>query len=153
MWREHWLVTCPLVRALFWKTATVEEGLLPLSSGSYLWHPANFLWTLEAACHLDLVSLQLSISASGVTFFCCCLLIHFTSCSLPHSQSPIPDTLLMILCYAYRQESSMAVLWEAPPANWLRQRHVVASYPVPSRLTLLLCLPPASRTLWTLKTL
>ena len=30
-------------------------------------------------------------------------------------------TLLMILCYADRQETSMAVLWEAPKSIWLRQ--------------------------------
>jgi hypothetical protein len=30
-------------------------------------------------------------------------------------------TLLMILCYVCRQESSMAILWEALPSSWLRQ--------------------------------
>jgi hypothetical protein len=29
-------------------------------------------------------------------------------------------TLLMILCYACRQEPSMAVFWKAPPCTWLR---------------------------------
>jgi hypothetical protein len=30
-------------------------------------------------------------------------------------------TVLMILGYPCRQESSMAVLWEAPPSSWLRE--------------------------------
>jgi hypothetical protein len=34
-------------------------------------------------------------------------------------------TLLMILCYTCRQESSMAVLWKAPPNSWLRKIPIV----------------------------
>ena len=30
-------------------------------------------------------------------------------------------TILMILCYAYRQESSITVFWEDPPSSWLKQ--------------------------------
>ena len=30
-------------------------------------------------------------------------------------------TLLMMICYVCRQESSMAVFWKAPPSSWFRQ--------------------------------
>jgi hypothetical protein len=30
-------------------------------------------------------------------------------------------TILMILCYAYRQEFNITVFWEDPPSSWLKQ--------------------------------